>query len=229
MNRVEIILLSNLTKRYDTPAGMVNAIEDLNMTIYKGDFILIRGRSGSGKSTLLNLLAAFDKPTSGKIIVSGEDITKLSEIFSAKYRREKIGFIFQQFNLLEDMTGFDNLMLPMLPSGKSLQYMKNRIAELSSIFKLEEKLSTPVWKLSGGEKQRLAVVRALVNDPEIILADEPTANLDVNLSKELLDTLLSLNNMGKTVILVSHDEMVRNYSFSKSYTLESGNLDVSLP
>lgn len=229
MSQREIVILSDLTKRYNTPTGIVNAIEALNMTIYDGDFILIKGRSGSGKSTFLNLLAALDKPTSGKIIVDGEDITKLSEPFSAKYRREKIGFIFQQLNLLEDMTGFDNLMLPMLPFAKNLYYMENRILELSSIFRLEKKLSIPVWKLSGGEKQRLAVVRSLVNDPKIVLADEPTANLDANLSKDLLDTLLSLKSMGKTVILVSHDEMVAGYKFSKIYTLENGKLNVSFP
>lgn len=227
MSKGEIILLSNLTKIYNTQTGILNAIEDLNMTVFEGDFILIKGRSGSGKSTLLNLLAALDKPTSGKIVIDGEDITKLSEPFSAKYRREKVGFIFQQFNLLEDMTGFDNLMLPMLPFGKSLNYIEHRIMELSSMFKLEDKLSMPVWKLSGGEKQRLAVVRSIVNDPKIILADEPTANLDLTLSKELLDILFSLNSIGKTIILVSHDELVTDYKFSKTYTIESGKLNVS--
>ncbi|MCX8084781.1 MAG: ABC transporter ATP-binding protein [Calditerrivibrio sp.] len=224
-----IITLEKISKVYTSKREKITALNNINLNIERGSFVLIKGRSGSGKTTLLNLISALDKPTTGKIVVDNIDITKLSDPFSAEYRRKKIGFIFQQFHLLEDITVFENVLLSMIPTKNDFQYIKNTILEVSKRFDMEKFLETPAWKLSGGQKQRVTIMRALANDPPIILADEPTSNLDNNLSKELMNILQELNRNGKTILIVSHDEIIFRYPFSISYVLEDGQLNVHIP
>ncbi|MBP6930198.1 ABC transporter ATP-binding protein [Patescibacteria group bacterium] len=201
---VKIIELKKVCKTYHPgKKSQVKAICNVSVNIEKGEFIAIVGRSGSGKSTLMNLLGLLDKPSSGSYILDGENITKVRDKKSAFLRAKKIGFVFQSFNLLPRATVLNNVLLP-----TAYSHIKNKKEKAMSIIKsvgLGRYASKKVDELSGGEKQRVAIARALINDPEIILADEPTGNLDVKTGKEIMKLLSELTKKGKTVILVTHD------------------------
>lgn len=202
-----MIIFENVTKEYKkTSKEIVAPIKNLNLTIKQKEFTLLRGRSGSGKSTLLSLIAGISKPTSGDIEVFGQKICKLSDIFLSKYRQETIGIIFQNFNLLEDLSVFDNILAPLIPKLKLHSNAQEVIDEKLKLFSILDKKNERVKKLSGGEKQRVAIVRALINEPEILLCDEPTANLDYALTQELIKLLDMIKKAGKTIILASHDD-----------------------
>jgi len=193
----------NLRKVYNlnTPKEVV-ALKEANFKIPKGSLTLITGASGSGKSTLLALIGALTRPTSGKVIVDGEIVSKLPQDFASLYRREKVGFIFQKFHLIEELNALENVSLPLIPtSQKSI----SRAKELLTQFGLASKLSQPVGKLSGGEQQRVAIARSLINNPPLLLADEPTANLDTKLTQEFIETLAWLKKEGKTILVATHD------------------------
>ena len=184
-------------------------------SVKKGEFFVIKGVSGSGKSTLLSLLAGFDRPNSGEIIINNESICKLSIKFMSKFRRENIGFIFQNFNLIPTLSVLDNILLPALPDGTK---DKKEFANLLlAKFDLENKANLLVGKLSGGERQRVAIARALINNPSIILADEPSASLDENLTKNLMSYFENLKDDGKTIVVASHDPIIANSSIVSNF------------
>jgi len=201
----EIIRLENVSKRYEMGEEIINAAYNINLTINKGDFIAITGPSGSGKSTMMNLVGALDLASDGEIYLDKIDIEHLEESELAQIRGKKIGFIFQTFNLIPTLTALDNVSLPLLFQGVEKEERDDRARELLESVGLGHRLTHLPNELSGGERQRVAIARALANDPEIILADEPTGNLDSKTGQEILELFKKLNKEGKTVIMVTHD------------------------
>ncbi len=202
----EVVRLENVKKVYSLGKAKVEALRGVNLSIYPGDYVSLMGPSGSGKSTLLNLIGALDKPTSGRVLIDGTDIGKLSPKALAKLRREKIGFVFQQFNLLQRLTALENVELPMWFAGVGKRKRRKRAKELLELVGLGKRMHHKPTELSGGEMQRVAIARALANNPEIILADEPTGNLDSISGAEIIELLEELNRQGKTLIVVTHDQ-----------------------
>src|SRR5580693_4697525 len=201
-----LVQLEHVTKKYDgVGAGGTPAVADVSGTIAEGDAVAIMGPSGSGKSTLLNLIAGLDRPTSGTVRVASERVDTLSETRAAQYRRRHVGMIFQFFNLLEDMTVADNVLLPAQLSGQPRARARARVAELLARLQIEQYADTYPARLSGGERQRVAIARALVNQPPLLLADEPTGALDTANGEAIGRLLLELNSAWQTLILVTHN------------------------
>jgi len=190
--------------RPDEVVALINA----TFKVHQGEVIVLKGPSGSGKSSLLSLVGCLGRPTSGSINVAGRDVAKLPERFLASIRRETFGFIFQQFNLLRDLSVFDNVLLPLYPTSLKLAEMRGRVDEAIERFGLGKRKQMKVRQLSGGEQQRVAIARALVNRPQIIIADEPTAHLDSDLSSYLLEVLAEQKRAGRTIIIATHDPVV---------------------
>ncbi|MEM5872388.1 MAG: ABC transporter ATP-binding protein [Candidatus Aenigmatarchaeota archaeon] len=206
-----IIELRNVSKEYGKGEAKVRAVCDVNLKIRKGENIAIMGPSGSGKSTLLHLIGCLDKPTRGKIFIDGKDVSNLNENELARIRREKIGFIFQFFNLIPTFTALGNVELPMIFSKRPDR--KERAKELLRLVGLEHRLYHYPSQLSGGETQRVAIARALANEPQIILADEPTGNLDSKSGKEIMELLVKLNKeKGVTLLVITHDISIAKYA-----------------
>jgi putative ABC transport system ATP-binding protein len=201
-----MIKLENVEKSY----GNTKVLKGINMEIEKGGFVSIMGSSGSGKSTLLNLVGGIDRPENGSIIVDGEDISSYTDEKLTLYRRKKVGFIFQFFNLLPNISVFENIMMPLLLSGFE---DKKKVFEYIKRTGLEDKENAYPYQLSGGEQQRVAVARALIHNPEIILADEPTGSLDSETEKKIMELIKQLiEETGKTVILVTHEYYIAEYA-----------------
>jgi len=199
----------NVTKKYFLGSNVVSALNGISLRIRKGEFVSIMGPSGSGKSTLLNLLGALDRPTSGKILIDGVDISNLDDEKLAKLRNEKIGFVFQAYNLIARSTVKRNMELPALVKGYSKEERMRRISDLLDVVGLRDKLYRKPKTLSGGEQQRIAIARALINNPEIILADEPTGNVDSKTGRVIMSFFRKLNKeMGTTIVVVTHDPEV---------------------
>ncbi len=208
-----IIKLDDVWKIYQLGKQELTVLKGVNLEIKKGDFIAVLGPSGSGKSTLLHMLGCLDLPTKGKIFLDSRDVSSLSEDELALIRGKKIGFIFQQFNLLPNLSAMENVTLPMIFSGVSEESREKKAKELLSWVGLEERFSHRPAELSGGEQQRVAISRALANDPEIIVADEPTGNLDSVTGEKIMETLTDFNRKnGKTVIIVTHDMEVAGHA-----------------
>ncbi|OYT54839.1 MAG: hypothetical protein B6U72_01115 [Candidatus Altiarchaeales archaeon ex4484_2] len=185
------------------------ALRGVDLTISLGEYVSIVGPSGSGKSTLLNLISCLDSPTEGSVYIEGVDISSLSDSKKARLRREKLGFVFQQFNLIHSMTAFENIEMPMRFMGLKRGERRGRVEDLLSLMGLEDKFSNRPSELSGGQQQRIAIARALANNPLIILADEPTGNLDTRTGASIMGLLLRLNREeGKTLVMVTHDERI---------------------
>lgn len=200
-----IITTIDLWKIYKSGKIEYPALRGINMKIRKGEFIAIVGPSGSGKSTLLNLLGALDRPTKGKVIIDGIDISKLKSNELAELRNKKLGFIFQTFNLIPYMSALDNVEVPMIASGIPPKERKERARKLLELVGLKGFEKNRPSELSGGQQQKVAIARALVNNPQIILADEPTGNLDSKSANEIIEILHDLNKRGVTIILVTHN------------------------
>jgi putative ABC transport system ATP-binding protein len=206
-----LVQLENVTKRYD--GGGAAAVEDVSVRIDPGEAVAIMGPSGSGKSTLLNLIAALDRPTAGAVLVGGERVDKLSEAGAARFRRRQVGMIFQFFNLLDDMTVIDNVLLPTQLAGVGARDARRRAAQLIDTLKIGHRRDAYPARLSGGERQRVAIARALVNRPALLLADEPTGAVDTTTGDEIGQLLLDLNAGGQTLIVVTHSpELAARYS-----------------
>jgi len=196
----------DLGKRYGSGLASTVALHGVNFKVDKGEFVSIIGPSGSGKTTLLNLLGALDRPTTGKVFIDGIDISKLSNAELAKVRNKKLGFVFQDFNLISRMSAGENVELPLLIEGVPGDERRRKANALLDKFGLGAKSDRNVNKLSGGERQRVAVARALANDPTIILADEPTGNLDTKNTEVMMDFMRQLNvEFGKTVVIITHN------------------------
>jgi len=208
-----LIKLENVWKIYQLGKVELTILENITLDVSRGDFVVILGPSGSGKSTLLNLLGCLDLPTRGRVFLAGRDIAKLSEDELAQIRGKTIGFIFQQFNLLQNLTALENVMIPMIFQGKSESERRERAEFLLSSLGLGDRILHRPSELSGGEQQRIAIARALSNNPEIIVADEPTGNLDSSTGKKIMEILINLHQEEKkTIIVVTHDPTIANYS-----------------
>jgi putative ABC transport system ATP-binding protein len=195
----------NLKKTYMLGKVPVEALRGVNLKVEKGDFIAILGPSGSGKSTLLNLIGALDKPTSGRLLIDGVDISKLNEKQLADLRL-KVGFVFQFFNLIPRYTAIDNVELSMSIAGKNAKGRKNRATELLETVGLRDRMKHKPAELSGGQQQRVAIARALANSPTFLLLDEPTGNIDSKTANEVMELIKKLNESGVTIIMVTHDQ-----------------------
>jgi len=206
---MDVVRCENVWKVFNpgTPAE-VKALQGVNLKIEKGDFISIMGPSGSGKSTLLNCISSLDKPTRGKIIIDGEDISKLDENELADFRRNKIGFVFQVSNLIPSLTALQNVELPMVFKGLPQEERMKRAKDLMKKVELEKRMDSKPSQLSGGESQRVAIARALANDPVVIFADEPTGNLDSKSGKNVMEILKKLNADNKTIVIITHDKSI---------------------
>ena len=208
-----IIELRNVWKTYDLGKVKIHALRGLNLSIRQGEFIAIMGKSGSGKSTLMNMVGCLDIPTKGNIYLYGDNIAHFTESNLAQTRGRKIGFIFQQFNLIPTLTAFENVSLPMIFQNISPEEREKRTHSLLSLVGLAERVAHRPTELSGGEQQRVAIARSLAIDPEIILADEPTGNLDSHTGEMVMDLIMKLHReKKKTVIIVTHDDDVAKYA-----------------
>lgn len=201
-----ILEVSSLKKIYATRFGgsQVTALSDVSFSVEKGEYVAFMGESGSGKTTLLNILATLDRPTSGQVRLMGEDISRIPDGRLAQFRRENLGFVFQDFNLLDTFDLMDNIFLPMVLSGHNYAQMKVRLNPIARKLGIEEILHNFPYEVSGGQKQRAAVARALITDPKLILADEPTGALDSKASDNLLDLFDDINAGGQTILMVTH-------------------------
>ena len=219
-----IIELKNLAKHYEMGENIVKALDGIDVKVKKGDFIAIVGPSGSGKSTMMNMIGALDLATEGEIFLDDEDIENLEESELAQIRGRKIGFVFQTFNLIPTLTAMENVMLPMTFQGLGREEKLERAEKILKKVGLEHRKNHFPNELSGGEMQRVAISRALANDPEVILADEPTGNLDTKTGKEIMKIFTDLNKRGKTIIFVTHDLDLTKYA-TKVLKLRDGKID----
>ena len=220
-----LIALEDVTKYYHMGDSIVKAVDGINVVIEKGDFVAIMGPSGSGKSTAMNLVGSLDLATHGKIMLHGENIEKFSESELAQLRGKKIGFIFQSFNLIPNLTARENIMLPMLFQNVDKLEKERRSEELLKLVELQDRMDHYPNQLSGGQQQRVAIARALANDPEIILADEPTGNLDTKTGEHVMNMLTKLNDEGKTIILITHAPEVAMAHAKRIYWLKDGKVE----
>ena len=208
-----IIKLDNVWKIYEMGEVKVKALQGLNLDVKEGEFLAIMGPSGSGKSTAVNMIGCLDVPTKGKIMLDQHDISKLSESDLAQIRGRKIGFIFQQFNLIPTLTALENVALPIVFQSVDRETRTKRATKLLEIVELGDRMQHKPAELSGGQQQRVAIARALANDPEVILADEPTGNLDSSTGETVMGFLQKLNRKeGKTIIVVTHDNNVAKHA-----------------
>lgn len=207
-----ILSLENIKKSYFLGNQELKVLKGISLDIFKNEYVALMGPSGSGKSTLMNILGCLDSPTSGKYILNKRDVSTMSDNELAAVRNKEIGFVFQQFNLLPRLTAAENVALPLIYGGASKKDRAERAAEALSRVKLEDRMHHKPNELSGGQAQRVAIARALINNPSIILADEPTGNLDTKTSYEIMDILGRIHADGNTVILVTHEEDISAFS-----------------
>lgn len=219
-----MIELISVHKIYAKGPHQISASNNISCTIRAGEFVAIVGKSGSGKSTLLNLLAGLDTATSGKILFEGTDISSYNENQYAQHRLNNIGIIFQSFNLIFSKTALENVMLPLIFAGYSKTERKQKAQQALALVGLADRMQHKANELSGGEAQRVAIARALVNDPKVLLADEPTGNLDSATTQEILDILLSLKQRGKTIIMITHDQEIAAQVADRILTIKDGLL-----
>ncbi len=203
---MSILEVKGLKKVYTTRFGShkIEALKNINFSVEEGEFVAVMGESGSGKTTLLNILAALDKPSGGSVILDGMDLLKIKESQIATFRRDNLGFVFQEFNLLDTFSLEDNIYLPLVLAGKSYEEMKKRLKPIAAELGISDILKKYPYEISGGQKQRAAVARALITNPRLVLADEPTGALDSKSTDELLRLFCEINNRGQTIIMVTH-------------------------
>jgi len=206
------ILLSNVTKVYQLGGESVHALAGLTLSISPGEFTAIMGPSGSGKSTLMNILGCLDRPTSGSYMLDGQEVATLNDDELAITRNKKIGFVFQSFNLLPRMSTLENVALPMVYAGVEKKERIARASQVLAMVGLQDRMNHQPNELSGGQRQRVAIARSLVNDPTIIMADEPTGNLDTKSGDEVMAIFSELNAQGRTIILVTHEPEIAEYA-----------------
>jgi len=219
-----IIKLDNVWRTYKLGKTELHALRGLSLEIFPGDFVAIMGSSGSGKSTLLNIIGCLDSPTKGKVYLKGKDISAMSESQLSQFRGKILGFVFQEFNLLSNLTAIENVMLPMIFQGTPQEKRKERAKEILVSVDLEDRIFHEPGELSGGERQRVAIARAFANSPEVIIADEPTGNLDSITGKKIMEVLTDFHKKeGKTVIVVTHDAKIADYA-EKIINIQDGKI-----
>ena len=221
----KIIELKKVSKHYFMGDNVVKALDGVDITIERGDFVAIMGPSGSGKSTGMNLTGSLDLATHGEIYLDGQDIEHLEESELAQIRGRKIGFIFQQFNLIPNLTAKGNVMLPMLFQGIDREHREKRAEKLLEMVARRNRMDHYPNQLSGGQQQRVAIARSLANDPEVILADEPTGNLDSKTESKIMEFLTKMNSIGKTIIIVTHAPEIAEKYAKIIYWLKDGKVE----
>jgi putative ABC transport system ATP-binding protein len=219
----EIIRMTNITKAYITGDVETVVLKDIDLVVKRGDFLGITGRSGSGKSTLMHIVGLLDTPTKGQYILNGTDVSKLDEDEQAFQRNKEIGFVFQQFNLLPRLSALENVILPAIYAGMKSKERTEKADMFLTMLGLADHLHKRPNQMSGGQQQRVAIARALMNDPELILADEPTGNLDTKSGDDVMNTLKQLNKEGKTIVLITHEHDIAMQA-KKLIQLEDGML-----
>ncbi len=209
-----LLEVKNVKKIYTTRFGknQVQALSNVNFSVEVGEYVAIMGESGSGKTTLLNILAALDKPTRGSVLLQGKDLTHIREKEITNFRREHLGFVFQDFNLLDNFNNKDNIFLPLVLSKKSVSEMERRLAPIAKQLGIEDILTKYPYEISGGQKQRIAVARALITQPDLVLADEPTGALDSKSTEELLHLFGRINEKRQTIIMVTHSTSAASHA-----------------
>jgi len=218
-----MIELKDISKKY---GNNVTALDGVNLQFEEGKVIVLKGVSGSGKSTILSLIAGILKPTSGEVIVNEKKISKLADHFASTFRRDNIGFIFQKYNLIPSLSVQDNILLPLIPKNMDKEQMFNSLSNVLQILSIKEKRNIFVKNLSGGEQQRVAIARAIINNPQIIIADEPTANLDESLSLEFIEILRGLKEKRRTIVIATHDPLFFNLDFvDQIIEIKKGKVD----
>lgn len=220
-----LIELDNVKKYYEMGESTVKAVDGVSIKIEKGDFVAIMGPSGSGKSTAMNLVGSLDLATQGEIYLGGRDIESLEESELAQIRGREIGFIFQSFNLIPNLTAKENVMLPMIFQDTEKEDREEKAEELLKLVELDDRMDHYPNQLSGGQQQRVAIARSLANDPDVILADEPTGNLDTKTGEIVMHFLERLNNEGKTIIMVTHDPDTALAHAKTIYWMKDGKID----
>jgi putative ABC transport system ATP-binding protein len=221
MGGYTMIELKNVTKSYNDTL----ALDSIDINISQGELVVFKGASGSGKSTLLSLIAALHKPSSGEVLVDNEPISKLTDKFAAQYRQKNIGFIFQKYNLIPQLSVQENILIPLIPQNLDPKFVQEQLRKVMDRFHIDHKKDQLVQNLSGGEQQRVAIARAHINDPKIIIADEPTANLDQKLSLKFIDILQELQEENKTIIVATHDPLFFDLQFiDKTIQMEHGKV-----
>lgn len=224
----EILKIKNITKDYGIKGFKTRVLKDISLNVNKGDFIAIMGPSGAGKTTLLNIMSTLDKQTSGDVILDGIDVSKVKNKELSKLRREKIGFIFQDYNLLDNMTLMNNIALPLALGKKKSKEIEDRVINIAKKFGLENHLDKYPYQLSGGQKQRGAAARSLITNPAVIFADEPTGALDSKSAYELLDSLEKVNKENNaTIIMITHNPLTASYA-NEVYMINDGNIRCKL-
>lgn len=212
--KMAVLKAENITKIYGSEKGgiTVKALDKFNITIEKGEFVGVMGPSGSGKTTLLNILATIDNPSAGELLINGTNPSKLSEKKVALFRRKELGFIFQDFNLLDSLSVKENIILPLVLSKVNVKAIEDKLEEIAKILNIKDILNKRPYEISGGQQQRAACARALIHNPSIILADEPTGNLDSKASQDVMESLGSLNKKGgATIMMVTHDPFAASF------------------
>ncbi|SHI92541.1 putative ABC transport system ATP-binding protein [Clostridium amylolyticum] len=207
-----MIKIENVSRFYKVGNEKLTVLDDVSLTIEKGEFVAIVGPSGSGKSTLMNMIGGLDKPSKGAVIIEGEDVSKLKDKKMSKFRNEKIGFVFQSFNLEASLTALENVMMPLMIAGKPDREMKDRASSMLQSLGMGDRMKHKPTELSGGQRQRVSIARALVNNPKIILADEPTGNLDSKSGKAVMEILTDFKNQGYTIVMVTHNNQEAQYA-----------------
>lgn len=233
MESTEIIAVEEVHKIYKMGDVDVHALRGISLKIKRGEFLSVMGPSGSGKSTFMNIVGCLDKPTSGKYFLEGSDVSLLDKDELAEIRNKKIGFVFQNFNLLQRSTALENVELPLIYNGTPSSKRARRAKEVLALLGLEGREKHYPSQLSGGQQQRVAIARAIINEPSIIQADEPTGNLDTNTSLELMEVFKMLNKQGKTIIIVTHDREIAVYAervvlFRDGEVLEDGEVQKAI-
>jgi len=222
--QAKVVQVRNVSKIFKRDAFEVRALDDVSIEIGSGEFLALMGPSGSGKTTLLNMIAAIDRPTSGELSVLGENVFRLNDAQSARWRNEHIGYVFQTFNLIPVLTAFENVELPLLLTKLNASQRRDHVLTALKLVGLEERVNHLPKQLSGGQEQRVAIARAIVSDPTLLLADEPTGDLDSHSATEILEILKRLNeDFHKTVVMVTHDPHAASYAHVTRH-LEKGML-----
>lgn len=220
-----MINIKNISKIYNIGSEKLTVLDDVSLNIEKGEFVAIVGASGSGKSTLMNMMGGLDRPSIGEVIIEGEDISKFKDKKMSKFRNEKIGFVFQSFNLEPTLTALENVMMPLMIAGVSDKEMKEKAKSVLETLGMGDRMKHKPTELSGGQRQRVSIARALVNNPKIILADEPTGNLDSKSGTAAMEMLTNFKKKGYTIVMVTHNMEEARYA-DRVIKIKDGKVEV---